>query len=204
MLYRCRVLSCSAEGTEAEVLERLPEYGEARTRVTLAVAPVKGERFDWLVEKAVEAGAARILPVVTARTVMEAGGRGERWQRVALAAMKQTKRSRLTEVAEARPFGEALAGLARGVDLLLMAWEGAETSADLAKVIPSSPVASVGVLVGPEGGFTDEEVAAVRSLDARPFSLGPRRLRTETAGVLAVALVLYEMGKVAHVKSAEV
>ncbi|MBM3460450.1 MAG: 16S rRNA (uracil(1498)-N(3))-methyltransferase, partial [Armatimonadetes bacterium] len=173
-LYRCRVLSCSAEATEAEILERLPEHGEARTRVTLAVAPVKGERFDWLVEKAVEAGAARILPVVTERTVIEAGGRRERWQRMALAAMKQTKRSRLTEVAEAWPFGEALADLAKEVDLLLMAWEGAETSADLSKVIPSSPVASVGVLVGPEGGFTEEEVALARPLGARPFSLGPR------------------------------
>lgn len=202
-LYRCRVSACSAEATEAEVLERLPEHGEARTRVTLAVAPVKGERFDWLVEKAVEAGAARILPVVTERTVREAGGRRERWQRVALAAMKQTKRARLTEVAEARPFSEALADLAREVDLLLMAWEGAElalsrvegTSRGLAEVMPSSPVGSVGVLVGPEGGFTDEEVAAARSLGARPFSLGPRRLRTETAGVLAVALILHELEK---------
>lgn len=192
-LCRCRVLSCSAEVTEAEVLERLPEYGEARARVTLAVAPVKGERFDWLVEKAVEAGAVRILPVITERTVMEAGGRRERWQRVALAAMKQTKRSRLTEVAEARPFDEALPGLAKGVDLLLMAWEGAESSQRLAEVIPDSHVASVGILVGPEGGFTDEEVALARLLGARPFSLGPRRLRTETAGVLAVALVLYEL-----------
>lgn len=193
MFYRCRVAACSADAVEAEVLERMPEHGEGRTRLTLAVAPVKGERFDWLVEKAVEAGAARILPVVTERTVREAGGRRERWQRVALAAMKQTKRARLTEVAEARPFSEALPALAKGVDLLLMAWEGAGASADLSKAIPSSPVASVGVLVGPEGGFTEEEVAMARSLGARPFSLGLRRLRTETAGVLAVALALYEL-----------
>lgn len=194
-LYRCRVVVCSADMTETEILERLPEHGEARARATLAVAPVKGERFDWLVEKAVEAGAARIVPILTERTVVEGGGRHERWERVALAAMKQSKRSRLTEVAEARPFNEVLPEMAREMDLLLLAWEGAGASDPLSKVIPSSPVATAGILVGPEGGFTDEEVAAARSAGARPFSLGPRRLRTETAGALAVALVLYELEK---------
>lgn len=194
MFYRCQVSACSAEVTEADALERLPEHGEARTRVTLAVAPVKGERFDWLVEKAVESGAARILPMVTERTVVQAGGRGDRWRRVALAATKQAKRSRLTEVTEVRPFCDVLPDLAAQVDLLLLAWEGA--LAPLSDAIPSSPVASASVLVGPEGGFTEEEVAAARSLGARPFSLGPRRLRTETAAVLSVALVLYELEKI--------
>lgn len=194
-LYRCRVVVCSVDTTEAEVLDRLTEHGEARARVTLAVAPVKGERFDWLVEKAVEAGAARIVPMLTGRTVVEGGGRLERWRRVALAAMKQSRRARLTEVTEARPFGEALPELEREVDLLLLAWEGAEASDSLSKVIPASPVNSVGILVGPEGGFTEEEVAAARAAGARPFSLGPRRLRTETAGMLAVALVLHELEK---------
>ena len=195
MFYRCRVTSCAVDATEAEILERLPEHGEPKTRVTLAVAPVKGERFDWLVEKAVESGASEILPILTTRTVVEPGHKRDRWRRVALAALKQTKRSRLTEVAETVPFSEALAGLAGRVELLLIAHEVAEPSADLSRVLPASLIASVGLLIGPEGGFTDEEVSASCVLGARPFSLGPRRLRTETAGVLAVALVLHELGK---------
>lgn len=193
MFYRCRVSVCSPEMTQAEILARIPEHGEPRTRVALAVAPVKGERFDWLVEKAVEVGAAQILPMITARTVVEAGQRHDRWQRVALAAVKQARRSRLPRIAEVRPFGDVLSALAPQVDTLLLAYEGADPSVDLSKCLTASPVGSLGILVGPEGGFTEEELAAARSLGARPFSLGPRRLRTETAAILSVALVLHEL-----------
>ncbi len=195
MYYRCRVVSCSAGVAEAEILERLPEHGEPKTRVTLAVAPVKGERFDWLVEKAVEAGASEILPILTTRSVVEPGAKHDRWRRIALAAMKQSKRSCLTDVAETIPFPEALSGLSARVDRLLIAHEDADAALTLSQVLPSFPVASVGLLIGPEGGFTDKEVSAACALGARPFSLGPRRLRTETAGVLTVALVLHEFGK---------
>jgi 16S rRNA (uracil1498-N3)-methyltransferase len=191
--YRCRVLACAPDRVEAEILERVPEHAEPAVRVSLAAPPIKGERFDWLVEKAVEAGVAEILPAVTSRTVVEPSGRGDRWRRVALAAMKQSHRCRLPRIADALPLAEVLADLAGRTELLLMPWEALDPGSGLAGCLAGRSVRSVGLLVGPEGGFTEEEVAMARDAGARPFSLGPRRLRTETAAILSLALVLHEL-----------
>lgn len=193
--YRCRVSKISPDLLQAEILERLPEHGEPRILLVLAVPPLKGERFDWLVEKAVEVGAGKIIPISTERTVVEADHRRDRWMRVALSATKQARRSRLTEISEVRPYPEALSELAGQVDLVLLACEDPEDSDDLRKGFSSAAVSSLGILVGPEGGFTRKEIDAARSIGARPFSLGPQRLRTETAGVVAVALALNEFRK---------
>lgn len=161
--------------------------GEPEVRVTLGVGLLKGERFDFLVEKSTELGVHRIFPLLTRRTV-RMGAKAERWIRIAKAAMKQCRRSWLPEVSAPVDLKEAIRKM-EGMDLKLVAWE--EEGRSLEDVLPGGKVSSVGLLVGPEGGFCEEEVDMAVDAGFVPFSLGPRRLRSETAGTLALGVLLY-------------
>ena len=165
--------------------------GEPEVRATLAVGLLKGERFDLLVEKTTELGVHRIIPLITKYAVRHSisPSRTERWRRIARAAMKQCGRSWLPEVSEPIPLEKALGEMA-DMELKLIAWER-ERNRGLREVLPEHKVRSVGVLVGPEGGFTEEEVASARKAGFIPLSLGPRRLRSETAGILALGFLMH-------------
>jgi 16S rRNA (uracil1498-N3)-methyltransferase len=182
------------DGASGEWLARLADVGrkrmtlavERRTRpleqvpdLTLAFAPVKRAPLDWLVEKATELGAARLQPVVTQRTVVDRV-KLERLQAIAIEAAEQCGRTLLPEILE--PI--ALAAFLRLVDgpLYFADETGGEPAHSVFRPGPAT------ILTGPEGGFTDEERAAVRALPtARAISLGPRILRAETAALAAVA-----------------
>lgn len=172
------------------------EPGEPRHLVTLALALLQGKRFDWAVEKATEMGVRRIIPVRMARTVAQSSGseRGTRWRRIVRSAMKQCGRSRLPEVGPVVPWPDAVEQMHR-MDVVLVAWEGREVPS-LRSVLPEdrSGTERVGVIVGPEGGYVQEELDAMKAAGFRFFSLGSRRLRAETAALLAIGTVLYELG----------
>jgi 16S rRNA (uracil1498-N3)-methyltransferase len=178
--------------------EWLAEIAEAgKKRVTLAVtrhlrprepvpdlwllfAPIKRGRIDWLVEKATELGVARLVPVVTRRTVVERLNL-DRLRAHIVEAAEQCERTALTELAEPVKLGAVL-GAWPADRILHFADEGGGE--------PLRPEAGpAAILTGPEGGFTDEERAAIRALpQARPVSLGPRILRADTAALAAVSL----------------
>jgi 16S rRNA (uracil1498-N3)-methyltransferase len=184
------------DGSSGEWLARIAEAGkkrmslavERRTReaetipdVWLAFAPVKRSQTDWLVEKATELGAARLMPVTTQRTVVERV-KLDRLKAIAIEAAEQCGRTRLPEIAEPVSLSQ-----------LLKQREGARTLyfADEAGGEPAASAFQPGpamLLTGPEGGFTDEERAAIRAApEAVPISLGPRILRAETAALAALA-----------------
>ena len=182
------------DGSSGEWLARISEAGKKRmtlavdrpTRepetipdVWLAFAPVKRAQTDWLVEKATELGAARLVPVMTQRTVAERV-RLERLEAIAVEAAEQCGRTRLPEIAEPmalRNFIEALAGR----KLYFADESGGEPIATSFRPGPAA------ILIGPEGGFTDEERALVRAAKTSvPVSLGPRILRAETAALAAL------------------
>jgi 16S rRNA (uracil1498-N3)-methyltransferase len=159
--------------------------------LTLAIAPPRGGRMEIAVEKAVECGVGRIVPLKCARSVVKDrrdSSRPERWRRIAQSATAQSGRVHLPEILGARGFSEALAGAAAGKRLIahpgLEAWS---IPAALSGTRAGDPVT---LFVGPEGGFTDEEVEEARTSGALFVSLGPTRLRTETAAIAAVALVV--------------
>ncbi|HIE03287.1 MAG TPA: 16S rRNA (uracil(1498)-N(3))-methyltransferase [Candidatus Latescibacteria bacterium] len=164
--------------------------GEPEVRVTLGIGLIKGERFDFLVEKSTELGVHRIFPLLTSRTVRVgvSPSKAERWRRIAKAAMKQCRRSWLPDVSVPVDLEEALREM-EDMELKLVAWE--EERRPLEDVLPEGKVRSVGLLVGPEGGFREEEVEMAEDIGFVPFSLGPRRLRSETAGILALGVLLY-------------
>lgn len=160
-------------------------------RVTLAVAPPKGTRMEIAVEKATECGVGRIVPLVTARSVVrgrEGAERIARWRRVACSATAQSEGVWTPEIPGFLPFADAVAAeRAAGARLLIAHPDpGAASVTSALRDLPRGT--GVSVFVGPEGGFTDEEVETARREGAMAVTLGPQRLRTETAAIVAVAL----------------
>jgi len=184
------------DGSSGEWLARITEAGkkrmalsiERRTRepesipdIWLAFAPMKRAQTDWLVEKATELGAARLIPVMTQRTVAERV-KLERLEAIAIEAAEQCGRTILPEIAEPLPLARFLQERDASRTLYFADEGGGERASGTFKSGPAT------ILVGPEGGFTDAERAAVRAApNAIPISLGPRILRAETAALAALA-----------------
>lgn len=179
-----RLFSAELTGDrEAVVLEERTAGAEDEGSVTLYQAIPKGRHMDLVVEKATELGVGRIVPLATERGVVKLSrghGKVERWRRVVLAAARQSLRLRVPEVGEPVPFAEA-AREAREGGVMLHAGPDLPPMED---VVGEGPL---GLFVGPEGGWEDGELALAGDAGLRLASLGPFRLRSETAGVVAVA-----------------
>jgi 16S rRNA (uracil1498-N3)-methyltransferase len=198
--WRVRLTGSGADGLVAEKVERLGE--SLAHRITLVQGVAKGAKVDLVVEKATELNIEAVMPVLTERSVVRldaerAHGRGERWRRVARAAAKQSQRTTVPAVADPVPITEAYHTLAT-FDIVLLVWEGASASGpgigqalDEAAATQASRIALV---VGPEGGLSTEEVSALEASGARAVTLGDTVLRSETAGIVAAALCVYELG----------
>ncbi len=196
---RALVVELEDAGTmSGDAVAELPR--ETGPRVWLVHALAKRDRTDLAVRMAVEVGAAGVVPVVTARTVVrldssKAHARGERLRRVALEAAKQSQRSYVPTVHDPIGLSSVREALPDGCDLLVP-WEEASGRGLAAAVAALERRASdpVAVVVGPEGGLGAAEVSLLESWGAAVFTLGPTILRTDTAGVVALSLALYELG----------
>lgn len=193
LLYEVRIDAIEPDQVHCRILARRADAGESPVRLVLAAALIKGSRFDYLVEKATEAGVDTVVPMVSKRCVAQAGSarKQERWGRLAAAAAKQCGRSRVPQVLAPLPFAEALALLAEECPRRLIAL-AARGEVGLAGALAGGPWARLGLVIGPEGGFAGEEEAQAIEAGCVPFSWGQRVLRAETAGVVLSALVLYE------------
>jgi 16S rRNA (uracil1498-N3)-methyltransferase len=170
------------------IVERPTREPESIPDVWLAFAPVKRAQTDWLVEKATELGAARLLPVMTRRTVAERV-RLDRLESIAIEAAEQCGRTRLPQIDPPLPLDRWLA--ARDPQRRLYFADEAGGDAPARSLEPGPVV----ILTGPEGGFTDQERAQIRAEpNAVPISLGPRILRAETAALAALAAYMTVAG----------
>jgi 16S rRNA (uracil1498-N3)-methyltransferase len=176
--------------------ELLPAPARGGPRVTLLVGLLKGEKLDLVIQKATELGVARVVPVPCARAVRRpssfdeearAERRRARWERIATAAAQQCRRPDVPHIAEVTTLTAALADTA-GLRLLL--WED-PAAPPLRQVVPAVLPDEITVLVGPEGGFTAEEVALARGAGFVPCGLGPRVLRAETAALAILAILTF-------------
>lgn len=188
---RARLVEIGKRRASAEVLALDAVDVELPFRVTLAQGLPEGSKMDWIVEKAVELGAAAIVPLAAQRSVVRLSGeradkRLAHWQGVVVSASEQCGRNRLAEVAPVQDFPRWLGqGADAGVRILL----SPRADASLAQWVRATPARDVTVLVGPEGGFTDQEEEAAVAAGALALSMGPRVLRTETAGLAALAIL---------------
>lgn len=182
--YRVRLDDVGRDAASGTVLERLREVGEPAQGLTIALGVLKQPaRFETFVEKAVELGVTEIVPLLTERSERSRVKRS-RLEGILVAAVKQSGRSRLPLLHDAMPFVEALDLAA---DARIVCHEATGQDAALLRRLPVR--GSVAVLVGPEGGFSPSEVAAAEAAGFAAASLGPLRLRAETAALAAAAAV---------------
>jgi len=186
--FTARVKRVGRAEVELAILAQATVDRESSPELTLGVALPKGDRQRWLVEKTVELGVRQLVPLATARSVAQAGPKAlARLRRTVIEASKQCGRNRLMEIAEPRSWSDFLAAT-QAVPCRLMAHPTGETGRS-APPIPASPDTAV-LAVGPEGGFTPDEVAQATASGWQPIDLGPRTLRVETAAILLIATVV--------------
>jgi 16S rRNA (uracil1498-N3)-methyltransferase len=178
----------------ARLEELMPSSNETRLRITLAQAVPKGQKLDFVVEKATELGIASLIPLQTSRTIGGVSERKlERWRKLARSAAQQSGRSSLPDVEPPQDFASLVARI-REFDAALFAWELA--AKPLREALRELPAAgNVLAIVGPEGGFSHAEAEAAVEAGAHAVSLGSRILRTETAPLVLLTALLYESGE---------
>lgn len=189
------IVAVGRSATRCAVVSRAPAEPAPRPALRLAPCLTRGPRMDWLVEKATELGVVEIAPVISARSIVRRDAKGDashgaRWGRLAVAAMKQSRRAWLPTIAPPRPLGEFLAARAPD-ERLIVPWERAQ-GPGLGAHLRARPVDAEGrvaLLVGPEGGLTDEEAERITAAGGELVALGSAILRSETAAVAALAIV---------------
>jgi 16S rRNA (uracil1498-N3)-methyltransferase len=166
--------------------------------ITLGQGLPKAEKFEWVIQKTTELGVSEIVPVITDRVVPHISlrympAKAGRWEKLAREACKQSGRATLPHLWPPTPLDTFFAA-SQSAELKLMLWEGEDKQLLRTVLTASERVTSVTVLVGPEGGLTSQEVARGEGYGFRAVGLGKRVLRTETAGVVAVAILQYQFG----------
>ena len=192
--YEAQLLSITKQEALCRILSTRRRLGEALTEITIAQSVIKGERFEWFLEKATEIGVTRFIPMLTERTLAKASGQKiNRWKRIVLSAMKQCGRSVLPEITDVLPFEKVIV---LGADCAIRLIADGDASAASPQIIQtgSGSLSRALILIGPEGGFTGEEIALAKENGFTPFRMGPRRLRSETAGLVLATLILSQSG----------
>ncbi len=184
--------------------DRRTERGESPCAITLLQAMPKGKRFELVLEKATELGVARIIPLETSRTVVHISDakvdrKLDRWERVVNAAARQCQRTVTPAIAEPMGVGAAIEAVRDMPSFVAHTGEGLPSVAaalEEAGLLGERPAAA-GVWIGPEGGFDDDEIGALADAGVRAVHMGPRVLRAETAGLVAVSLLQTYLGDLA-------
>ena len=186
-----------AKACRGKIEQSITLDSEPATQVTLYLCLAQREKFEWMLQKCTEVGAAAFVPVISSRSlVQEKKGveqKRARWEAILKEASEQCGRGRIPRLEHVMELKETLANL-KSYDLALAAWEE-EHELGLKTLLHGRPLHSVALFIGPEGGFSNEEMETARAAGATPVSLGKRILRMETAAVVTTALVLHELGE---------
>lgn len=196
--YRAELVMVERDIVRGRVIERSQLHSEPATKITLYQGLLKGQKFDWVLQKGTELGITAFVPVFCHRSVVGSAQdightRTERWERIIAEAAEQAGRAVLPRLSPALLFADACRSAAEG-RLSVIPWEN-EHSTGLRQALADHPnLPSINLLIGPEGGFAEEEIELARAAGIIPVSLGPRILRAETAGLVAGAAILYQAG----------
>lgn len=197
--YTCYIQEMQEEEVTAHIMYVQEAGYELPSRIFLFQGLPKGDKMELIIQKAVELGIHQIVPVASRRSVVKLDKKKEekkivRWQAIAESAAKQSKRMYVPQVAGVMSFGEAVQ-YAGKLDVVLMPYELAKGMKETKEIIRGIQKGqSVGIFIGPEGGFEEEEVRQAVSLaGARPITLGKRILRTETAGLTVLSILMFEL-----------
>ena len=191
--YLCAITRLGKHETELQIIELLTDNVESPLRLTLGQALIKGDKFDWVAQKATELGVTRLIPLITEHSeIKHAAARAEhklsRWRRIALEALKQCGRRRLLEIAEPLAWAEFCAHETSELKLIL-----SERGGQSLQTLPANARALC-LAVAPEGGWSETELAIAAQHGFIQLHLGPRILRAETAAIASVTLVEQRFG----------
>lgn len=188
--YRARLAAYEGDRTRLDLLSQQAEWGEHGGQLCLAFSPLRlRDRFEFLMEKAVELGVTHLVPLQCARTdPYKAKYKPTRLHTILRTALKQCLRSRLPDLAPLTPFADWIGQPQLGQGLIATC-EDEPPRQPLAQLLPTLPTPALTLLIGPEGDFTPAEVQQALAAGYRPISLGTNRLRSETAAVHALSLV---------------
>lgn len=192
--YAVELTELGREALAGRVIRREPA-GEPALDLSLYLALLRPERFEWAIQKGTELGVRRFVPVQFARSLpadRTDAKKIARWRRIIREAAEQSCRGRLPELGEPIDFAAACAAAA-AADLALILWEGQAPPLRELLRRPGPPPASIAVLSGPEGGIAEQELTAASTRGIMPVSLGPQILRAETAPIAAAAAISYEL-----------
>ena len=196
--YRCAIASIGEDKVELNIMWAQEKGMELPSKIYLFQGLPKSDKMELIIQKAVELGVYEIIPMATARAVVKldqkkAAAKVKRWQAISESAAKQSKRLLIPEVKEPVKFSEALK-LASDLDVRLIPYELAEGMDGTRRIIQSvKPGQSVAVFIGPEGGFEEAEVELAKEAGFQAITLGRRILRTETAGMTVLSILMYQL-----------
>lgn len=197
-LYQCAIQEIISDKVIVEIIEKVEVTTELSSKIYLFQGLPKADKMDLIVQKAIELGVHEIIPVLTKRSVVKldekkAKKKVERWNVIAESAAKQAGRGYIPVVKEVMKYESALV-YAKGLDVRLIPYELANDMHVTKEIISNIRTGqSLGVFIGPEGGFEREEIDNALNLQAQPITLGKRILRTETAGLAILSILMYQL-----------
>jgi len=196
--YEVLLTTVSQKEAVGRVTSTRNAAGEPRVQLTLFQSLLAREKFEWVLQKATEVGVTQVVPVLTERSLVRTKqideGKLDRWRRIVTEAAEQSHRGRIPKIEPAILFGDVFSRFVDFDRFLIAAPSHTATLHEALRGI-GREAPSIALMIGPEGGFTNEEVAVAREKGAVAVGLGPRILRTETAAVVVSALVLYELSE---------
>lgn len=194
--YEVRLEKLDAQQCTGKIVQTLKIETEPETRLHLMIAMTQREKFEWILQKSCEIGVYKITPIMSERSIQIPSSdfqkKKARWERILKEAAEQSRRGMIPTLNDPEPIQIAFGDPG---PLRLIAWEN-EQNRGLNDIFPNQKSVEVTLLIGPEGGFSDQEIQAAQSKGWIPFSLGKRILRIETAAIVASALILHQTGDI--------
>ncbi|HHV60015.1 MAG TPA: 16S rRNA (uracil(1498)-N(3))-methyltransferase [Clostridiaceae bacterium] len=195
--YFVSITGIENDAVTGKILDISKNSNEPPVKITLYQGLPKADKFEYIVQKCIELGVDEVVPTITERTVVRLDSNKDiekkltRWRKIALEAAKQCNRGKIPNISEPVYLNDAIIESVKR-NSGVIAYENAENRPQSVENISNA----VSVFIGPEGGFTPEEVSLAQSSGIKPVSLGPRILRTETAGVVLVTIIMNKFGDI--------
>lgn len=196
--YLCEISNIDEENVIASITDKNYSGTELKTRIWLFQALPKSDKMEFIIQKAVELGAYAIVPVKTSRCVVKldekkSQAKLKRWNAISESAAKQSRRSIIPEVMNPMSFADALL-YAEGFGMNIIPYENYKDMEQTVNVLDNiEEMKDIGIFIGPEGGFAEDEIEKAMDFNVHPISLGRRILRTETAGMSILSVLMFRL-----------
>lgn len=197
--YKCIINKMDSRTIYAKILEIIPCETEPLVQTILFQSLIKGEKMEFVIQKSIEVGVTQIIPIITERCIVKIESdkkmenKLDRWQKIAESAAKQSKRGIVPQIAKPILFKEALLFAKNNLETACIPFENEQCN-HIKTFLRAAHYQSIGIFIGPEGGFTEEEIVLAKKENVLSITLGKRILRSETAGLVVLANIMYEMG----------